>query len=76
MPENEPIIRRELLVAKEVAAMLGVSRSRFYELLRKRPDFPKKVSLLPDGSLDRWRREDVEEFIRFLDEETDTEGGK
>lgn len=73
MNDHAPI-QPELLVAKEVAAMLGISRTSFYELLKKRPDFPKKVALLP--SLERWRRVDIEEFIRHLDQEDDKDGGK
>lgn len=55
--EREPAV---LLNATETAAVLGVHR-RTFTRMRKEPNFPKPVKL---GTSTRWRRNDVERFMR------------
>lgn len=52
----------ELLAAGEIAALLGVSRQRVYQLIEEDPTFPKPVEELSIGRI--WRRTDVERWAR------------
>ncbi|GFO60017.1 hypothetical protein GMST_23420 [Geomonas silvestris] len=52
-----------LLTAEQVCQMLGVSRAHFFRL-KKAGSVPPAVSL---GGLVRYRREDIEEFVRQLE---------
>lgn len=47
--------------AREIEVMLGVSRQRVQQLV-KRPDFPKPVETLAMGSI--WRRSDVVKWAK------------
>jgi predicted DNA-binding transcriptional regulator AlpA len=52
----------ELVAVAEIAAMLGVSRQRVYQLLEEDPTFPKPIEQLAVGRI--WRRADVEKWAR------------
>lgn len=49
----------DLLGAKEIGVMLGVSRQRVQQIVA-RPDFPAPVAVLAMGKV--WRRSDVERW--------------
>lgn len=51
----------ELMGAAEIKELLGVSRQRVQQLIR-RPDFPKPIASLAMGKV--WRREDVLRWAR------------
>ncbi len=51
-----------LVAAKEAAELLGVTRSRFGQLLDAYDDFPAPVADLGVGRI--WKRSDVEEWAR------------
>lgn len=57
----------ELMGAAEIKELLGVSRQRVQQLIR-RPDFPRPIASLAMGKV--WRREDV---LRWARERQDTD---
>lgn len=52
----------DLVGAREIADMLGVSRQRVHEIA-KRPDFPKPVRHTGSRVATIWLREDIENWI-------------
>lgn len=52
----------ELVAAAEIAALLGVSRQRVYQLIQENETFPEPVEELTVGRI--WRRADVEKWAR------------
>lgn len=50
-----------LVGAQEIERLLGVSRQRVHQLI-KRPDFPEPVAILGSGRV--WHTEDVLEWDR------------
>lgn len=55
-------VSNHLVAAKEAADMLGITRSRFGQLLDAYDDFPAPVITLAVGRI--WARADVEEWAR------------
>jgi excisionase family DNA binding protein len=53
-----------LLTAEEVAALLGLSRSRVYELL-----YAKAIVSVKIGKSRRIRRTDLEQFVASLEDD-------
>ncbi len=51
-----------LLAMKEAAAVLGMSKQGFAQLLDRSPDFPEPTATLSVGRI--WVREDVEAWAR------------
>lgn len=65
-PRGAPLTpNTALLQARHCAEMLGVSPS-YFKVIARDPAFPRPVKLLGDGNVRRWRREDVEEWVRSL----------
>lgn len=54
-----------LLTAVASARLLGVSRTRFYEL-RRVPGFPDAVTLPGDHAASRYRRRELESWVDSL----------
>ena len=55
----------ELLNAAEIASLLGVSL-RTVQRLANKPTFPAPIKLSDDSRLKKWRREDIDDFIKDL----------
>jgi len=66
-PEDRPLCLDEklLLTAEEVAGLLGLSRSRVFELL-----YAKTIVSVKIGKSRRVRRTDLEAFVESLDEDS------
>ena len=47
---------------REAAALLGMSKQGFAQLLDRHPDFPEPTAVLSVGRI--WERADVEEWAR------------
>jgi len=55
-------VSHHLVGAVEIAAMLGVTRQRIYQLTHEDPTFPQPEVELASGRV--WKREDIEKWIR------------
>lgn len=57
-------IRKELLTATEVAKMLAMGRSTFYDFIRDDPFFPKPL-LMGKGKDKKWVLAEIEWYLRL-----------
>lgn len=55
-------VPNHLLAMREAAALLGMSKQGFAQLLDRNPDFPEPTAVLSVGRI--WAREDVEAWAR------------
>jgi len=53
---------QQLLRVEDVQRRLNLSRSSFYRLRKKRPDFPKPLRPT-GGSAVRWRKADIDAWL-------------
>jgi predicted DNA-binding transcriptional regulator AlpA len=63
------VIRKELLTLPEVAKIMGMGRTSFYEWLKDHDDFPKAVVIgtsKKGREIKRWKRKAVESYVELL----------
>jgi predicted DNA-binding transcriptional regulator AlpA len=56
------LVTNHLVGAAEIAAMLGVTRQRVYQIVEAYPDFPAPDVVLASGRV--WKRTEVEAWTR------------